>query len=199
MKKVFAILFVVALIAVLPLTAFAATGVNEHEREVLNMLETEKVLGANGWYFAIPQAYVNSAENFFAGEGDMTEEEKKVILSCIETGMAVIQKDGDAQKFTGKEYNLNRMSDENRAEILRLGQKACAEVDLNLVYVPSSNKVVITPMNSSTPVFESAPIVKVTGQAFAPNAGTVAIAVAVVVVLGSAVMFGVSKKKGLLV
>lgn len=199
MKKLVTILFVLAMIAVLPLSAFAATGINANEQAVLDKLESSAVIGANGWTFAIPQAYVNSAKNYFAGDCDMTETEKDAILACIDSGMAIIKKEADAQKFDGKEYSLSKMGDAARAEVLELGQKACAEIDLSLTYVPASNQVVITPVGSTTPVFESAPVIKTTGQDFAVTAGLIAVAVVAVMALGSAVMFGVSKKNGLLV
>lgn len=199
MKKLVTILFVLAMIAVLPLSAFAATGINANEQAVLDKLESSSVMGANGWTFAIPQAYVNSAKNYFAGDCDMTEAEKNAILSYIDSGMAIVKKEADAQKFDGKVYSLSKMSDAARTEVLELGQKACAEVDLSLTYVPTSNQVVITSVGSSTPVFESAPVIKTTGQDFALNAGMIVVAVVAVIALGSAVMFGVSKKNGLLV
>lgn len=199
MKKLVAILFVIALLASLSVTAFAASGINQYEQEVLDKLSTSAVIGKNGWSFSIPQAYINSAKNYFASEGDMTEAEKNAIIGYINAGMEVIKNDGDAKDFHGKEYHLADMSQESREAVLKYGQSACAEVDLSLVYVPASNKVVITPVNSSTPVFESAPVIKVTGEEFAPNAGTVMLAVIAMIVLGSAVMLVVSKKKGLLV
>lgn len=198
MKKLVAILFVLAIIAVLPLTAFAATGINANEQAVLDKLESSAVIGENGWSFTIPQAYVNSAKNYFAGDCDMTAEEKTAILSYIESGMAIVKKEADAQKFDGKEYSLSKMGDAARSEVLKLGQSACAEVDLSLTYVPTSNQVVVTPVGSNTPVFESAPVVKTTGQDFALTAGLIGAVVVAVMALGSAVMFGVSKKNGLL-
>ena len=187
------------LFSVMPLSAFAATGINANEQAVLDKLSTSAVIGGNGWSFTIPQEYVNSAKNYFAGDCDMTEEEKTTILSYIDTGMAVIKEEADSQKFAGKEYSLSKMGEEARSKVLSLGQSACAEVDLSLTYIPTSNQVVVTPIGSNTPVFESAPVIKTTGQDFALTAGLIAVAVVAVMALGSAVMFGVSKKNGLLV
>ena len=199
MKKLVTILFVLAMIAVLPLSAFAATGINANEQAVLDKLDSSAVIGANGWTFSIPQEYVNSAKNYFAGDCDMTEAEKDAILAYIDSGMAIVKKEADAQKFSGKEYSLSKLGDAARSEVLKLGQSACAEIDLTLTYVPTSNQVVITPAGSNTPVFESAPVIKTTGQDFAVTAGMIAVAVVAVIALGSAVMLGVSKKNGLLV
>ena len=199
MKKFAAILFVIAIIASLAMSAFAATGLNEHEKAVLDKLGSSKVIGKNGWSFTVPEKYLNSAENYFAGDCDMTAEEKTVILSYIDQGMAIVKKEADAQNFQGKEYNLAMMGDADKAEVLKLGQVACEQVELTLTYNAKGQEVVITPVNSSTPVFESSPVVKTTGQDFPVTAATVGITLAVVLVLGTAVMFTVSKKNDLLV
>lgn len=199
MKKLVAILFVLTLIAMLPLNAFAATGINANEQAVLDLLKSSHVMGASGWDFSIPQEYVNTAENYFAGDCDMTVEEKDAIIAYIEQGKAVIKKEADSQDYKGAEYHLSEMSDKAREEVLALGQKACAEVDLKLTYLPKEKDVVITPVDSKTPVFESAPVVKTTGEVFTVNAGVVACVIAVALVMGTAMMFGISKKNGLFV
>ena len=71
MKKLIAILFALALVAMLPLTAMAATGINANEQAVLDKLATAIDLGAKGDY-VIPQSYINTAKNYFAGDCDMT-------------------------------------------------------------------------------------------------------------------------------
>ena len=139
------------------------------------------------------------AENIAMEPARMTAEQKDEIMKYIKAGAAVIQNDAVAKGTDDKTFRLADLSAESRAEILSLGQKACAEVELTLNYVPTKNKVVITTKNENTPVFESAPVVKVTGEDFALNAGSVCVAVVVVMILGSAVMYGVSKKKGLFV
>jgi hypothetical protein len=90
------------------------------------------------------------------------------------------------------------MSQGARSEVLRLGQQACLEVDLNLIYNAKTNKVVITPVGSNTPVFDSTPVVKTTGQDFVLTTGMVCAAVAFLMVAATAVLFVVAKKKGLL-
>ena len=197
MKKLLTVLFVLTLVAMLPLSAFAATGINANEQAVLDLLETSHVIGGNGWDFSIPQEYINTAKNYFAGDCDMTEAEKDAIIGYIKTGMDVVKEQANKQDFDGDAYNLAKMDAEAREEVLTLGQKACAEIDLNLVYLPKENDVVITPVGSNTPVFESTPVVKTTGETFTMSAGVVAAIVVVALVMGSAVMFGISKKNGL--
>lgn len=197
MKKLVTILFVLTLLVVLPLNAFAATGINANEQAVLDKLSTSEIIGENGWHFSIPQEYINSAKNYFTGDCDMTEAERDAILSYINSGMSIIKKEADSQNFKGAEYHLSKMSASARDEVLALGQKACAEVELKLTYIPASNQVVITPMGSNTPVFESAPVIKTTGQEFALNAGTIAAVIVTMMAIGTVAMFVVSKKNNL--
>lgn len=194
MKKLVAILFVLTLIAILPLNAFAATGINANEQAVLDLLKSSQVVGENGWTFSIPQEYINSAENYFAGDCDMTEAERDAIIAYIEQGKAAVKEKSDSAENGG-----SGMSDEAREELLALGQQACAEIDLKLSYSPKGQDVVITPVDSKTPVFESSSIIKSTGEAFTVNSGVVACVIAVALVMGTAMMFGISKKNGLFV
>ena len=199
MKKLVCMLFVLALIASLSFSVFAASGINANEQAVLDKLSTGKVIGDNGWTFEVPQEYINTAKNYFAGDCDMTETEKDAILAYINKGMDIVKKEADAQEFSGTEYSLSKMSQAARTEVLELGKDACAEVDLNLVYDAKANEVVITPVDSETPVFESAPVIKTTGESFPVTAASVVAAVSVVLVMGTVAMFVVAKKNGLLV
>ena len=197
MKKFVCVLFAIALIAALAMTAFAATGINDYEQKVLDKLATSHVIGENGWDFSVPQEYINSAKNYFAGDGDMTEAEMEKILDYIDQGMKIVKKEADSQGFDGETYNLANMGDTARSEVLNLGKAACAEVDLQLTYVPKDNQVVITPVGSQTPVFESAPVVKTTGEDFAVTTNAIIAAVIAVLAIGAGAMFVVSKKNGL--
>lgn len=193
MKKFLAILFALALIAMLPLTAFAATGINEYEKAVLAKLEETVDLGSKGEY-KIPQSYINTAKNYFAGDCDMTEDEANAIIDCIEAGKQIVKE--ESSKVTGSTFALSKLSGDAREEILNLGKRACAEVDLNLVY--NKGDVVITEAGSNTPVFENSAVIKSTGSAITVDATFVAVAVVLCLALSTGVMFVVSKRNGLL-
>ena len=199
MKKLVTVLLVVALVAVMAIPAFAATGLNANEQAVLDKLAEFREMGSNNKKFYIPDKYITSAKNYFIGDCDMTEAEKDNIISYLDQGADIVKKEADAQKFSGEVYNLAVMSQESRSAVLVLGQKACAEVDLNLVYNSAENKVVITTVKDGTVVFESAPVVKTTGEDFPITAATVGLAVVLTLAAGTAVMLVVSKRKGLLV
>lgn len=193
MKKFLAILFALALIAMLPLTAFAATGINEHEKSVINKLQTTLDLGSKGEY-KIPQSYINTAKNYFAGDCDMTAAEAAAIIACIDEGIAIVK--DESKKVSGSSFDLKKLSESARNEILALGQEACSHVDLNLKY--TKGKVVITEAGSNTPVFESAPLIKSTGSIITVDAAFVCMVVVLCLALSTGVMFVVSKKNGLL-
>lgn len=193
MKKFLAILFALALVAMLPLTAFAATGLNEYEKEVLTKLKSTVDLGSKGEY-KIPQEYINAAENYFKGDCDMTEQEAAAIIALIDDGAEIIE--AESAKVSGSTFNLSKLSKAAREEILDLGQAACNEVDLNLVY--DNGKVVITEAGSNTPIFKNSAVIKTTGQAVTVDATFVSVAVVLCLALATGVMFVVSKRNGLL-
>lgn len=198
MKKFIALFLAVLMIATLSVNVFAATGLNAYEKAILEKLKTSHVIGDSGWDFSIPQEYINTAENYFAGDFDMTEAEKNQILSYIDQGMQTVKAEAEAQNFNGKEYHLADMGETARKKVLDLGQKACEEVELKLTYDAKQKEVVITPENSSTPVFESAPVVKTTGEDFSVTAGVMIAAVVAVMAMGAVAVVGASKKNGLL-
>ncbi len=199
MKKVLTVVFVLLMVLSLSICASAATGINDNEQAVLDVLNSTEIIGDNGWKFRIPVKYVNSAENYFAGDCDMTADERDVILACIEEGAQIVKAEADGQGFKGSDYKLNYMSQASRSKVLELGIQACAQVDLNLVYNSAENQVVITPVGSSTPIFESTPLVKATGQEFPLTIESVGMGLAAILVLGTVAVVVISKKNGLLV
>ncbi len=197
MKKIMAIVLAVALMFALCLTANAATGLNDFEKEILSTLKNQEVTGENGWKFKIPDEYITAAENYF-NTIDITEAQKDKILGYIQEGAKVVKAEGDKNEFSGTTYNLKNMSTEAKKQVLDLAQKACAEVELTLTYSPTEDKIIIKDKAGVT-AFENTPIVKTTGEDFAATS-TIAIAVVSIAVLcGVTVLFAVSKKKGLLV
>lgn len=195
MKKLIAILFALALVAMLPLSAMAATGVNDYEQAVLDKLKTAVDLGAKGDY-VIPQSYINSAKNYFAGDCDMTEAEAAEIIALINEGIEVIKK--ESSKVSGSTFDLKKLPQEAREEILSIGQDACEVVDLELTYNSQAGDVVITEAGSNTPVFENSAVIKSTGSLVTVDATFICVAVVLCLALSTGVMFVISKKNGLL-
>ena len=69
---------------------------------------------------------------------------------------------------------------------------------MKLIYDSKEKEVVITAEDSTTPVFESAPIVKTTGEDFSVTAGVMIATVAAVLVMGAVAVAVITKKNGLL-
>ena len=195
MKKLIAILFALALVAMLPLTAMAATGINANEQAVLDKLAEAIDLGAKGDY-VIPKSYINTAKNYFAGDCNMTEAEAEAIIDLLSQGAAIVKE--ESSKVSGSSFDLKKLSADARAEILAIGQDACEVVDLELAYDSQAGEVVITEAGSNTPVFENSAVIKSTGSLVTVNATFVCVAVVLCLALSTGVMFVVSKKNGLL-
>lgn len=191
MKKFLAVLFALALVAMLPLTAFAATGINDNEEAVLKKLQTTVDLGSKGEY-KIPDGYINAAKTYFSGDCDMDETQADAIIALIDTGIKVIK--SESSKVSGNTFNLSKLSKDAREEVLTLGQEACETVDLKLVY--DNGKVVIT--DAAGTIFEDSAVIKTTGQAVTVDATFICIATVLCLALATGVMFIVSKRNGLL-
>lgn len=199
MKKVMIFLLTLALVAVLPLSALAATGINRYEQIVLDKIATCALVDDTGKVIAVPQEYINAARNYFLGDFEMTEEQMNIVLQKIDESVAVVQKDAEKQKIEGDSFKLSDMDPSVRDQVLSLGQQAAAQVQLNMSYNAQDKQVTISSSANNSTVFTTGGVIKTTGEDFPITAGVLLAGIATVLVLGTAVIFGVSKKAGLLV
>ena len=199
MKKLIAILFVLALVAMLPLSALAATGINQYEQAVLDKIASCQLVDETGKVIDVPQEYINAARNYFLGDFEMTEEQMNTVMAKINESVAVVQKDVAEKEVQGDKVGASEMDSSTLDAVLNLGQQAATEVKLNMSFNSQSNQVVISSKENNNTVFTTGGIIKTTGKDFTVTSGMVIAAVAAVLVLGTAAIFGVSKKAGLLV
>lgn len=199
MKKLTVLLFVLALVAMLPLSALAATGINQYEQTVLDRIATCQLVDETGKVIEVPQEYVNAARNYFLGDFEMTEEQMNTVLAKINESVAVVQKDVADKEVQGDKVGVGEMDSATLDAVLNLGQQAATEVKLNMSFDGQSNQVVISSKENSNTVFTTGGVIKTTGEDFPVTSGMMITAVAIALVLGTAVIFGVSKKAGLLV
>lgn len=199
MKKLIAILFVLALVAMLPLSAMAATGINQYEQAVLDKIASCQLVDETGKIIDVPQEYINAARNYFLGDFEMTEEQMNTVMAKINESVAVVQKDVADKEVQGDKVGVSEMNSSTLDAVLSLGQQAATEVELNMSFDSQSSQVVISSKETSDTVFTTGGIIKTTGKDFTVTSGMVIAAVAAVLVLGTAAIFGVSKKAGLLV
>lgn len=199
MKKLIAILFVLALVAMLSLSAMAATGINQYEQAVLDKIASCQLVDETGKIIDVPQEYINAARNYFLGDFEMTEEQMNTVMAKINESVAVVQKDVADKEVQGDKVGVSEMNSSTLDTVLSLGQQAATEVELNMSFDSQSSQVVISSKETSDTVFTTGGIIKTTGKDFTVTSGMVIAAVAAVLVLGTAAIFGVSKKAGLLV
>lgn len=199
MKKLIAILFVLALVAMLPLSALAATGINQYEQAVLDKIASCQLVDETGKVIDVPQEYINAARNYFLGDFEMTEEQMHTVMAKINESVAVVQKDVAGKEVQGNKVGASEMDSSTLDAVLSLGQQAATEVKLNMSFDSQSNQVVISSKENSNTVFTTGGVIKTTGKDFYVTSGMAIAAVAVVLVLGTVAIFGVSKKAGLLV
>ena len=186
MKKVFAILLVIALLVVpMSLSVSAEGAINAEEQRIMEALKSTVVV--NGVEFKIPENYVTQAENYFK-TCDATKAQADEIIGYIEEGKKIV-KDSNVKKTS----DLKVLPQKDKQTILDLGKKACAVVNATLTY--DGKNVTIVANATGDQVFDAAPIIKTTGAD--SDFSVMAIVVSsVVVLLGAA--FVASKKLGLI-
>ncbi len=187
MKKVIAILFtLVVMIVPCAIGASATEAINSNEQKVLDFLDQNVKLGTTTYH--IPDEYINQAKNYFLTI-EMTEKESNDIIAELQKGVNILK----AAALPDKEFHMSVLPHSAKVAVLEAGKAACAVIDLTLVYNTSTEKVTITKSDSTGGqiVFDSAPIVKVTGSDM--NLTAIAITVCSLIAV-SAVTLIISKK-----
>ena len=186
MKKLAVIILAIALLIVpMSISASAAGAINTYEQAVLDALN-ENVEIADGKYFHVPDEYITQAENFLKTI-DMTETQSKTILEKIaDTKEIILENDVTVTS------DLKVLPQAEKQKILDNGKAAAAAVGAVLTYDGADVKVTY----NGTPVFEDAPIIKVTGAEVDYTAIVLSVVGVVAVLVAAA---AVAQKKGLLV
>ncbi len=198
MKKIIAVIACLALVFALCTTVSAEAGINQYEKEVLDLIKELKTPDKNGAKFDIPDEFPIAAENYF-NTIDMTEQQKNTIVGYINSSAELAREELKSSVSDDNNYYLKNLKGDSKKKILQNAKDAALAVDCKLVYNPSTNKVTITKNGTSEVLIDNAAIVKVTGEDFPITAVAVASGVAVLVIGGAFVLFVISKKKGLFV
>lgn len=193
MKKLSAVLVAAILVVASAVTAFAA-GINSSEQAVLD--ELNSTLTVNGGTFAIPEEYINQAENYF-NTVDMTEEESTEIIAQIQAGKDYIKSTGAA--------SIEEMTIAQKEKLLSYGEAAAAVMGLTLTYDRVSKVVTVTGANGEQVVAGSPSVsggqisennvVKTTGSFSDYTTFIVVGAVLVLAVAGGTVYLAKTKKE----
>lgn len=184
MKKFAVIVLAIALLIVpMSISASAESAINEFEKKVLEALDENVKVGDKT--FHLPQEYVTQAENFLKTI-DMTEAEAETILEKIADSKEIIV-DNNITSTT----DLKALPADAKKAILENGKAASAAVDAELTYDGTD----VTVTHDGAPVFEDAPIIKVTGAEVDYTAIVLAAAAVIAMLVAG---FAVASKKGLL-
>ncbi len=185
MKKLALIVLAIAIMIVpLSVGASAAAGdINQYEKAVIDSL-SEKVAVGDA-FFSIPKEYITQAENFLKTI-DMTEPQSKTILAEIADSKEIVIKSG-----IKKTSDLKVLPLEQKRALLTNGEQASEAV--GAVFTYDGADVIVT--YNGTPVFQNAPIIKVTGAESDFTVTVLAVA-GVVALLAAATV--IASKKGLL-
>ena len=150
MKKIFSIIISVAMVAVMAVPAFAASGINAAEKQII-----DKVAGGSNKYVALTQ-YQATMKNYFNQEGvDVTQAQADEINGYIQQ----IYDIADDYVPAGQSYDLNNLPKSVKKIVLQAGVDACAVIGLTLVWDSATTKVIITDAQGNV-IFEALPIVE---------------------------------------
>ena len=150
MKKIFSIIISVAMVAVMAVPAFAASGINAAEKQII-----DKVAGGSNKYVALTQ-YQATMKNYFNQEGvDVTQAQADEINGYIQQ----IYDIADEYVPVGQSYDLNNLPKSVKKIVLQAGVDACAVIGLTLVWDSATTKVIITDAQGNV-IFEALPIVE---------------------------------------
>lgn len=150
MKKIFSIIISVAMVAVMAVPAFAASGINAAEKQII-----DKVAGGSNKYVALTQ-YQATMKNYFNQEGvDVTQAQADEINGYIQQ----IYDIADDYVPVGQSYDLNNLPKSVKKIVLQAGVDACAVIGLTLVWDSATTKVIITDAQGNV-IFEALPIVE---------------------------------------
>lgn len=150
MKKFISAVISVALVATLAVSAFAASGINKAEQQIVDKVQA----GANG-YVALTQ-YQATMKNYFNKDGvDVTQAQADEICDYIDE----IYELSNDYVPTSKTYDLNELPRDVKQQVLDAGVNACSVVGLTLVWDSATTKVVITD-EEGTVIFEALPLIE---------------------------------------
>ena len=150
MKKIFSIIISVAMVAVMAVPAFAASGINAAEKQII-----DKVAGGSNKYVALTQ-YQATMKNYFNQEGvDVTQAQADEINGYIQQ----IYDIADDYVPVGQSYDLNNLPKSVKKIVLQAGVDACAVIGLTLVWDSATTKVIITDAEGNV-IFEALPFVE---------------------------------------
>lgn len=122
MKKIIAILVAVLTIFACALSASAATGISAEEKKIIDEL-SKKITMASGKVVALPDKYINQAEDYLT-KAELSDEQIKEILSCIKAAQDDV-KASKAASLSAAEENVKK-------EVVAEAQKAAAVIGARL-------------------------------------------------------------------
>ncbi len=122
MKKLACLMVVAVLLVVSMVPAFAASGINNYEKDLIEYVQTAYVV--DGKTITVPAEYITALENVFTNV-DVTEEQYKEIKAVLDEALAFV-----------KSKNLQKLEDitatGSTKTLLEFGEKALSVVGYHL-------------------------------------------------------------------
>ena len=182
MKKLVCLMVVAVLLAVSMIPAFAASGINDYEKKIIDYVQTAYVV--DGKTITVPQEYITALENMCTN-ADMTEAQYKEIKAILDEALAFV-----------KSKNLLTLKDITKTgstqTLLDYARKALAVVGFSLstkgsLSDPDHGLLIITDANGNVVAELHPAVITKTGADFSSAAVCGAAALAVLAVAGVSV------------
>lgn len=182
MKKLVCLMVVAVLLAVSMIPAFAASGINDYEKKIIDYVQTAYVV--DGKTITVPQEYITALESVCTNV-DVTEAQYNEIMGILNEALAFV-----------KSKNLQTLEDITKTgstqTLLDYASKALAVVGLRLstkgsLSDPDHGLLIITDANGNVIAELHPAVVTKTGADFTSAAVCGAAALAVLAVAGVSV------------
>lgn len=182
MKKLVCLMVVAVLLAVSMIPAFAASGINDYEKKIIDYVQTAYVV--DGKTITVPQEYITALESVCTNV-DVTEAQYNEIMGILNEALAFV-----------KSKNLQTLEDITKTgstqTLLDYASKALAVVGLRLstkgsLSDPDHGLLIITDANGNVIAELHPAVITKTGADFTSAAVCGAAALAVLAVAGVSV------------
>ncbi len=191
MKKFLAVVTALVILAISAIPAFAATNVNEYEKQVLDAINSGVKIGAGTLDIS---RYYNQAYNYFVSNDKLDSQEKvdailkakTDLVSALESYNVGVEADGEHFDLT----NVTATGEEIRGAALKVIEPIAKAYDISVSYNPKTD---ILSLSWDDGKLTSEDLIKQTGSE--SMVAPIIVAASVVVVLVAAAVVIVKKPK----
>lgn len=178
LKKLLSVAVAAVAAVIMTVPAFAATGINTYEAELLEKLQTE-VTTQTGAVLSLPDNYISQAKTYMSSKTDLTKAEVDEMFTYINATIKAI-KASDAN-------GIRELMDSDVGKVVvSNAKKVAAVIGLTLKYNWTTHVVTVYDANGNI-IFSTDSTIKITGAQLSDYASNAAAAAVCVIALGAGI------------